>query len=94
MDDSLSVDAQAMFDSEQEPVDVSTWPVLAQKAFFERFNSHCGPLILLWLQMWVYEKAERVVARYSIEMSMLNQRDLLERAVAGVDDTLPPQNQH
>ena len=88
--DALSVDAQAMFSADMDPIDVTTLPVLAQKAIVNVYETHCGPLVLLWLQMWVFEKTDTCVTRYSIHQSIMKSEDRLDKVITGIDDTKEP----
>ena len=88
--DAMSVDAQAMFSADMDPIDVTALPVLCQKAFVNVYEAHCGPLHLLWLQMWIFEKTDTCVTRYSIHQSIKTGEDRLDKVQQGQDDTKEP----
>ena len=88
--DTMSVDAQAMFAADQNPIDVSGLPTLLQKAIVNSYETHCGPFHLLWLQMYIYEKTASCITRWSIHHSIKTGEDRLEKTGMGVDDTKEP----
>ena len=88
--DRLPDAAQALFAHDADPVDVSRLPVLFQTAIKNMYETHCGPLHLLWLQMWIYEKTTSCISRFSIHETIQRKEDRLVKAFTGVDDTKEP----